>query len=124
MIPRKVSSLYPATAAELKVSEELVTDVIDFYWKEVKKQLEEPTHISITIEDFGTFEARKQQIEYLIEKHKKIIKHMKPTTYNKHTLMNIAVDKLGKLEGMLELCKAQELKKKQVREIQKNGKTV
>ena len=124
MIPRKVKTLYPEIAAELELPEELVTDVIEFYWKEIKKELDGLTHIAITIESFGTFEARKRQVEYLIKKYKSIIKHMKPTTYSKHALMNIAVDKLERLETMLKMCENQELKKKQVREIQKNGKTV
>lgn len=124
MIPRKVNTLYSAIAAEVGVSEELVCDVISFYWKEIKKVLEEPDHITICIEDFGTFEIRKRQVEYQIEKYKRLVKYIKPTTYTKHVLLDIATKKLKTMENMLVMCIDQEEKKKQVREIQKNGKTV
>ena len=116
--------MYPEIADELEVSEELIADVVDFYWKELKKELEVPTHISVTIEDFGTFEARKKQVDYLIKKYERVIRHMKPTTYNKHALMSINVSKLENLKGIFKMCEEQEIKKKQIREIQKNGKTV
>jgi nucleoid DNA-binding protein len=122
--PRKVNTLHPKLALELGVSGELISDVVSFYWKEIKKALEEPEHITICIEDFGTFEIRKKQIEYQIEKYKRQIKYMKPTTYTKHVLLNIAANKLSRFEKLLTMCVAQEEKKKQVREIQKNGKTV
>jgi nucleoid DNA-binding protein len=124
LTPRKANTLYPKVASELRISEELVSDVVSFYWKEVKKTLENPDHIVLRIKDFGTFEIRKQQVEYQIEKYKRLVKYIKPTTYTKHILLDIAVKKLEMMEKLLVLCLAQEEKKKQIREIQKNGKSV
>ena len=124
MIPRKVNTLYPQIAIELGISEELVGDVISFYWKELKRELDEPSHINIVVNDFGTFEIRRKQVEYLIEKYKRLVKYIKPTTYTKHALLNIAISKLAKMEELLKMHGEQELRRKQIREIQKNGKTV
>ena len=124
MIPQKVDTLYSEIASETDLSEEVVADIISFYWKEIKKELEEPNHITISIEDFGTFEIRKRQVEYQIEKYKGLVKYIKPTTYTKHVLLDIAIKKLETMQKLLALCITQEEKKKQVREIQKNGKTV
>jgi len=38
--------------------------------------------------------------------------------------MSINVSKLENLKGIFKMCEEQEIKKKQIREIQKNGKTV
>lgn len=124
MIPRKVNTLFPAVAAETGVSEEEVSDIVGFYWKAVKKELDEPTHITLLLEHMGTFEIRRKQVEYQIKKQKGIIKYVNPNTYAKHIFFDSAKQKLVRLKKMLEMCKEQEEKKKQIREIQKNGKTV
>lgn len=124
MIPRKVDSFYPELASEIGVSVEAVSDAVSFFWKEIKKQLDEPEYINIGVEYFGTFEVRKKQALYMIEKYKRIIKYMKPNTYSKHAMMDKASKALEKLEKMVKLIEEQEKKKQQVRQIQKNGKTV
>jgi hypothetical protein len=124
LTPRKVNTLFSSIASEVKISEEAVSDIISFYWKEVRKELEEPEHITLRLEHFGTFEIRKKQVIYMIDKYKSLIKYMKPTTYNKHAMLDSAAKKLEKLEKILIKCEEQELKKKQIREIQKNGKTI
>ena len=121
MTPRKPNTFFPEVASELNVSEELVDSVIDFYWKDIRKQLTEPADLNIMLVEFGTFEIRRKQVEYLIAKYKSIIGGMKPTTYAKHILLNNATEKLARMEKLLELCKEQEEKKKQVRELQGNG---
>lgn len=123
MIPRKANNLFPEVASEEGVSIEAVSDIVNFYWKEIKKELNEPSHISIRT-PLGTFEARKKQVLYLVDKYKRIVKHMKPTTYSRHTLLNLTTKKIEMLEKLLDMCEKQELKKKQIREIQKNGKIV
>lgn len=124
MTPLKPDSLFPEVAKELNLGEDVVEAVTGFYWKEVRNELTEPTHITVTLDSFGVFETRKKQVEYMIEKYKRISKYMKPTTYLKHKLLNITLEKLARLEKLLEMCVIQEEKKKQVRQIQKNGKTV
>ncbi len=121
MIPRKPNSFFKEVARELEVSEELVESVVNFYWKDARKQLTEPEDINITLMNFGVFEIRKKQVEYMIAKYKRIITGMKPTTYTKHAILNTVTEKLARMEKLLELCKQQEEKKKQVRETQKNG---
>jgi hypothetical protein len=124
LTPLKVNTLFAEIASEIELSEELVSDIVTFYWKGIKQELEEPNNISFRIDCFGTFEIRKQQVIYMIDKYERILKFMKPTTYSRHVLMDLTIKKLDRLKKLLKSCEQQELKKKQVREIQKNGKTV
>ena len=121
MIPRKAKSFYPEIAESFNLSEDLIEAVIDFYWKEIKKQLTEPEHLALLVENLGTFEVRRKPLERQIERLKGLIKHTKTATYGKHVLLNINIEKLARLEKLLELCNLQDLKKQQVREKQKNG---
>lgn len=124
MTPRKPNTLFPGIALELELSEEVVEDIVRFYWKEVQKQLNEPEHLNIQLDALGTFEMRIGTLEYTIEKYKGLIKHAKLNTYNKHALYHETVKKLERLEKMLELYNIQKQKKQEVRLKQKNGKTV
>lgn len=124
MIPRKVNEFCTEIAEELQLSPDAVTDAVDFYWKRIKKEMTEPTAVNIVVKHFGIFEARKKQTIYLIEKYKGLAKYIKPVTYAKHVLLDLAVKKLHNLENLLKLIEEQEQKKKQVRENQKNGKIV
>lgn len=124
MTPRKAKSFFPEIASEFDVPEETVEAIIDFFWKEIRKELTEPSHINVVVQNFGTFEARRGQLEYMRDKYKRIIRYMKPTTYNKHTLLNKAKENLERIEKLLELLRLQNEKRKQVREIQKNGKSI
>ena len=124
MIPRKFNTLLSEVAVECNVSKDAVSDIFDHYWKQLKKQLENPEHLSVCVRGFGTFEIRKKQVEYMVHKYRRLIKTMKPNTYNKYAMLHEMSTKLEQLEKILVKCKEQELKKKHIREIQKNGKTV
>lgn len=124
MTPRKYNSFFPELASELKLSETVIEDIIGFYWKEVQKQMNEPEHTILLLENFGIFEIRKRQVLYRIDKYKNIIKYAKPNTYNKYALLHQTENKLARLEKILELCILQEQRKQKVRIKQKNGKTV
>ena len=121
MIPRKLNTLYPKIANESEASEELVSDVVSFYWKEIRNALEKQDHIAISIDDFGTFELRKRQVEYQIQKYTQLAEYIKPVTYTKHVLLKIAIDKLERFKRLLKKCEEQEQRKLQIRKIQKNG---
>lgn len=84
----------------------------------------EPTSIAINLCGFGSFETRKTQLMKSVEDCKRQLKYMKPTTYAKHFMLDKAAKKVVLFEKLLELHKEQEEKKKRVRELQKNGKTV
>lgn len=124
MIPQKAKTVYPEISEILNLPEDVVEAVVDFYWKEIKKNLMEPDCLNLRVEDLGTFEIRRRILEREIEKYTGLIKHAKPGTYAKHMFLNSNMEKLARFEKLLELYKVQDEKKKQVRETQKNGKTV
>ena len=55
MRPRKAKEFIPQIAQDLKVEEQLVIDVIDYYWQEVRKNLSSLTHSRVHITNLGDF---------------------------------------------------------------------
>jgi len=60
---KKAKDLIPKTAEELEMSEELVTDVVNFYYTELRKKIENLEDIRIGVPNIGTFTARKKSLE-------------------------------------------------------------
>lgn len=69
MTPRKPNSFIPQVAEEEGLSKEIVEDIINFYWKEVRKILTSLGEKRLKLVNFGTFEARKKVLEQLKMKY-------------------------------------------------------
>ena len=63
MNPRKPSYFLKLTAEQLGVSEELVKDIIDMYWEDVRKALSELKHHSIYVVGLGTFKIKHWKLD-------------------------------------------------------------
>lgn len=58
MIPKKAKSLIPKVSQDLKMSEELVKDVVDFYWDDVYDVLRNIEYTKIYIQNLGDFNIK------------------------------------------------------------------
>jgi|688.fasta_scaffold209833_4 hypothetical protein len=58
MIPKKAKSLIPEVSKDLELDEELVKDVIDFYWDDVYDALRSIEHTRLYIQNLGDFNIK------------------------------------------------------------------
>ena len=58
MIPKKAKSLIPKVSQDLEMSEELVKDVVDFYWDDVYDVLRNIEYTKIYIQNLGDFNIK------------------------------------------------------------------
>ncbi len=56
--PKKISSLYSQVAEELNIPESDLTDIVSFYWSQVRKSMEGLNDANINVENFGTFTVK------------------------------------------------------------------
>jgi len=63
MNPKKAKELIPYVAKKLSVSEVLITDVVSFYWEEVRKSLSNLKHSRIHITNLGDFIIKNWKID-------------------------------------------------------------
>jgi nucleoid DNA-binding protein len=104
MIPKKANKLYSVVAEDLNVSQTLVEDVVEFYYKEVRKNLSELSEPRINIDGLGHFVAKHGTIIKTIERFQKsLVDHDVSTfkAYHSKKGMEVKLEKLIELEKKL-----------------------
>jgi nucleoid DNA-binding protein len=65
--PKKAKELIPKTAECLALSEDLVSDVVYYYWEEIRKSLSGLKHQRIHVTNLGDFVIKHWKIDEKIE---------------------------------------------------------
>ena len=73
MNPKKSNSLYKEVSEEMHVSEALVGDIIEFYYKELRSQLSGLKYPRINVEGLGQFVIKQKLAEVYISKLTKML---------------------------------------------------
>lgn len=67
MRPKKAKVFIPIVATELALPEELVEDVINYYWQEIRKSLSSLKHNRIHLTNLGDFTIKHWKIDDKIQ---------------------------------------------------------
>lgn len=81
--PKKGKDISKKTAKILDLDEELVEDVISFFWSELHRSLTDLEHPRIEIPNFGTFKIKPWMLEHTLDKYKRQLAKGAPTTFNR-----------------------------------------
>jgi nucleoid DNA-binding protein len=71
MLPKNSKHFIQPTAEELECDATLINDVVNFFYAQVKKDLNELVHHNVHINELGTFSVVKKRIKPLMDRHKK-----------------------------------------------------
>ena len=104
MLPTKATSLISDTAKELGLSEELVKDVVDFYYSTVIKKVERLQFPTLLLHGLGTIRMSRVKIKNKIEFLKKVLNSNDQEDFKKVLKYNITKDSLLQFENALENC--------------------
>lgn len=91
----KAKSLIPKTAEQLELPEELVADVVDFYYTEIRKRMEGLQNNRLYIPKIGTFYISQKKLESSIETLTHIVDTSKPATFKEIGILNAKRNLLG-----------------------------
>lgn len=101
----------------------LVSDLISFYWKDVRNALSDCKGANIIVEGLGTFRAKSWKLDEIIEENEKkrdrykaIVDSQNPITFQKFAILKEYEDKLEKLYALREKLEQDKLKKEQVKQ--------
>ena len=67
MRPKKAKEFIPNVAEELNLSEDVVKDVVDYYWRAVRKSLSSLDHSRLHLTNLGDFTIKHWKIDEKIE---------------------------------------------------------
>jgi len=122
LVPKKATTLIKPTAESVGLPEELVQNVVDFYWSEMRKKLTEANTHNIFIDSLGTFTAKPWVVSKTIDKYKKMIALYKAKTdesemsFKTFSIIKELEIKITKLVHIQELIAADKLKQKSIKE--------
>ena len=111
MNPKKPSKLYKPLAEELNISEDLVEDIIQFYYKTLRLKLSNLEAPRINVEGLGHFVIKPISVRNAITRYSKVLDTHDTSTYNAYFHKKMIETKLSALiEIEKKICKEEDLK--------------
>ena len=104
MKPTKGKDLIKKTAQQLNLPEEMVKDVVEFYYSIVTRKIENLEEPTIFLHGFGTLRLSRKKLEKSIEKMQKLLESNSQEDFKKVIKFNLSKTLLdSKIKG-LEMC--------------------
>ncbi len=104
MRPTKSKELIKKTADELNLSEELINDVVDFYYSVVKNKIETLSSPTIFLHGLGTLRISRRKLQNDIANLTKILNSNSQEDFKKVIKYNYSKANLDLKIKALELC--------------------
>jgi len=105
MNPRKVKRIYDIVSEDLNIKKDLVEDLVEFYYKDVRKLLTNLEYPRINIDGLGQFVAKPKVVTSTIDKITKSLDNHDTSTfkaYHNKKAMENKLELLLKLTSKLE----------------------
>lgn len=106
MNPKKVRKIYDIVSEDLNIKKDLVEDLVEFYYADVRKLLTNLEHPRINIDGLGQFVAKPKTVITSIDKISKSLEGHDTSTfkaYHNKKAMENKLELLLKLSSKLEL---------------------
>jgi len=114
MIPKKSSLLYKELSEEMDLSQDLIQDVIEFYYKEIRSNLTGLKHPRINVDGLGQFVVRTHAVRKAIPRLKKILETHDTTTFSAYFNKKMLEEKVEALENIEKQIVSLEQKKEAI----------
>lgn len=124
MNPKKAKELNKLTAEALNKDQELVDDIVDFYWLKVRKMLGSIEHPYIRMPNLGTFNIRYKNLVGKIHLIDKVLEQPAPTSFIKYITYNSHMEKIQRYREAKEIMDEYINKKTQHRNAKKAKKNL
>lgn len=121
MKPTKATTLISKTAEELNLSEELVKDVVDYYYSIVAKKMESLEYPTIYLHGFGTLRLSMRKLKRDIAGLEKILNSPHGEDFRKVIKYNLSKELMDKKIEALKICETyyKEINEKRNRSLEK-----
>ena len=120
MKPKKARLLYEEISEENDLSKDLVENLVDFYYKNVRTLLSELYHPRINITGLGIFTARENAVKKAIPRFEKYLKNHDTSTYSAYYNKKMLEEKVEFLHSIKEQIDSERKRKEEFKK-NKNG---
>jgi hypothetical protein len=119
LVPKRARDFRKITIKETGFSENLVNDLLDFYWKRVQSDLSDMTHYNIRVTNIGTFNIKHWKLDEHIEKHEGMIVNMEGK-FKKHVIVAELNKQITDIKRIKTLLEGEKVRLHLVKEKRKN----
>jgi nucleoid DNA-binding protein len=122
--PKSYKEYLQSTADQLNVSKSAVEDSIDFFYSRVRKSLIDMKHKNVHVHNFGTFKAKKSELDRLYKKYKNHLSILEnPETFSQMKIKKDVEEKFQKVMGLYKIINEESKRKTQIKRSKYEFKT-
>jgi len=122
LVPKKSKELYEQVATELGFSKNLVKDVVETYWQDVRKALTDMKHHAIYVEGLGTFKSKEKRLMEALEEYERLYNNNKGDSFRKMAMKTELGSRIEKIKNLLDLMNKDKHKKQLIKD-KRNAQT-
>lgn len=123
MIPKKSSSLYKDLAEQLNENPNMIQDIVEFYYGELRKTLSSLAHPRINVEGLGHFVAKSGLVRKSIPKYNKSLENHDTSTYGAYYNRKMIENKLSLLIELEHKISLEEIRKLEFKRSKDESRT-
>lgn len=112
MIPKKANSLYKEMTKEFDISEDLVENLIESYYKTLRKKMSNLSDLRINIDGLGHFVIKIQKVKKAIPHYEKVLQNHDTSTFGAYHNKKSVEEKLELLNKIHVKAEEELLKRK------------
>jgi nucleoid DNA-binding protein len=99
--PKKAKTLIPETAKEMNLSESLVSDVVSFYYEQLRSAMTEMKSSHIYVNNLGIFKSRPKAMREALVKYKGMLSHLGTESMREYKIYKDIENKISTIESNL-----------------------
>ncbi len=115
MNPKKAKTVLKDLPYELGLEQNLVYDILDFYWQHVRKTIGSAAHPRINIENLGMFQIKYGSLDKTILKYENTINKLSTENFTKYTKYDNIKSRLDVLLKLKEEVQVEKQRKHQIK---------
>jgi nucleoid DNA-binding protein len=120
--PKKPKTLLGNLYLELDIDKNLVSDIVDFYWLNVRKSITQISYPRIGIENLGSFELKIKSLQNTIDKYQNALDKTDTSNFRKYSKYMAIKNRIEVLENSKSVILEEKQRKQQIK-INRYGNT-
>ena len=113
MLPKNSKHFVYPTSEKLDVDQQLVEDLVSYYYSTLRKALSNLECHFIQVENLGLFKAKPNELPKLVHKYEKHLSVLQPETFNQMATKKDVETKLEKVLRLKKMIEEDQERKKQ-----------
>lgn len=115
MNPKKYKNILDEVYNNLGGDPNLVDDVLDFYWSNVRKCISSVSHPKLNIENLGILQLKNGQLDKTITKYYRLLDKIAPSTFNQYGKYNSVRNRIDILENAQKQMAIEKERRKEIK---------